>query len=254
MWDQLQKTEHLLTQVTPCHGQQMTTLLLPLTPIATDISNEPKKNNRDAFQADREVSSGETIVYCLKTATPINENLDAEVKKAIQDLTQLKKNIEETVHSYLIQDIFMNSKMITLPDGAGVPTRRIDDLCDLWSQNPSIVEQLWNVLVKRYEDMGEWELKFEREVMDSLNMEYLEENTSEEILIAELKDREGNVTKIIHRKKSIIRGNKGCVAKLVTLVKRDIIKQFNRAASSTHGITITSVNPVINVDGEGEKI
>ena len=101
--------------------------------------------------------------------------------------------------------------------------------------------------------MGEWELKFEREVMDSLNMEYLEENTSEEILIAELKDREGNVTKIIHRKKSIIRGNKGCVAKLVTLVKRDIIKQFNRAASSTHGITITSVNPVINVDGEGGK-
>jgi hypothetical protein len=123
------------------------------------------------LKADREVSSGEAIVYCLQTATPINVNSDTEVKKAIQDLTQLKKNIKETVHSYLIQDIFMNSKMITLPDGAGVPTRRIDDLCDLWSQNPSIVEQLWNVLVKRYEDMGEWELKFEREVMDSLNME-----------------------------------------------------------------------------------
>jgi hypothetical protein len=39
-----QKQNSLLTQVTPCHGQQMTTLLLPLTPIATDISNEPKKN------------------------------------------------------------------------------------------------------------------------------------------------------------------------------------------------------------------
>jgi hypothetical protein len=33
--------------------------------------------------ADREVSSGEAIVYCLKTTTPINVNSDAEVKKAI---------------------------------------------------------------------------------------------------------------------------------------------------------------------------
>ncbi len=102
--------------------------------------------------------------------------------------------------------------------------------------------------------MGEWDIKFEREVMDSLNMEYVEEKTSEETLRPELKDKEGNVMTIIHRKKSIIRGNKGCVAKLVTLVKRDIIKQFNRATSSTHGITITLVNPVINVDGEGKKI
>jgi hypothetical protein len=67
------------------------------------------------LKADREVSSGEAIVYCLQTATPINVNSDTEVKKAIQDLTQLKKNIKETVHYNLIQDILMNSKMITLP-------------------------------------------------------------------------------------------------------------------------------------------
>jgi hypothetical protein len=41
------------------------------------------------------------------------------------------------------------------------------------------------------------------------------------------------------------------VAKVVTLVKKDIIKQFNCAASSSHGISITSVNPVIKVDSEG---
>jgi hypothetical protein len=43
------------------------------------------------------------------------------------------------------------------------------------------------------------------------------------------------------------------VAKVVTLVKKDIIKQFNCAASSSHGISITSVNPVIKVDNEGNK-
>jgi hypothetical protein len=36
-------------------------------------------------------------------------------------------------------------------------------------------------------------------------------------------------------------------------VKKDIIKQFNCAASSSHGISITSVNPVIKVDNEGNK-
>jgi hypothetical protein len=62
----------------------------------------------------------------------------------------------------------MNCKIITLPGGATPLTRRIDDLWELWAQNPSIVQQLWTVLVKHYEDMGEWELKFEVEVMKSL--------------------------------------------------------------------------------------
>ena len=50
-----------------------------------------------------------------------------------------------------------------------------------------------------------------------------------------------------------MRGNKGCVAKVLTLVKQDIIKQFNGASSNTHGNTITSANPVIQYDAEGNK-
>jgi hypothetical protein len=47
--------------------------------------------------------------------------------------------------------------------------------------------------------------------------------------------------------------NKGYIAKPLTLVKRDIVKQFNQASATTHGITITSVNPTISYDCEGKK-
>jgi hypothetical protein len=125
------------------------TLLLPFHPIRTEVSNEPRRQlNRDAFQADKEVSTGEAIVYCLKTNKAINVNSSVEVKKAVEELKQLKKNIKETVHSYLIQDILMNCKAITLPCGATPPTRRIDDICEVWAQNPSLVQHLWTVLVK----------------------------------------------------------------------------------------------------------
>jgi hypothetical protein len=105
----------------------MTMLLQPINPLRTEVSNEPRRQlNIDAFHADKEVSTGEAIVYCLKTHKAINVNSSVEVKKAVEELEQL--NIKETVHSYLIQDILMNCKIITLPGGATPLTRRIDDL------------------------------------------------------------------------------------------------------------------------------
>jgi hypothetical protein len=105
----------------------MTMLLQPINPLRTEVSNEPRRQlNIDAFHAHKEVSTGEAIVYCLKTHKAINVNSSVEVKKAVEELEQL--NIKETVHSYLIQDILMNCKIITLPGGATPLTRRIDDL------------------------------------------------------------------------------------------------------------------------------
>jgi len=40
---------------------------------------------------------------------------------------------------------------------------------------------------------------------------------------------------------------------MVRLVKRDLIKQFNRATEKTHMTIMTSVNPVVTVDDEGKK-
>jgi hypothetical protein len=48
--------------------------------------------NIDAFQADREVTSGEAIVYHLKTKKQINVNHDQQVRNSVQELTQKKKS------------------------------------------------------------------------------------------------------------------------------------------------------------------
>jgi hypothetical protein len=217
------------------------------------MPNIKQKLNIDAFQADHGVTSGEAIVYYMKTKKQINVNDYNAVSDAKDDLIKLKKLIKETANALLTKDILLSSKAIVLPDGTQAPSRRIDDLCKIWSKNSSLAEQIWIVLVKRYEDMGEWEVKFEEELMEALNLEYVEEVTMDVPLQAELKGKDGTLIKVINRKKTRIHGNKGCITKVFTLVKRDIIKQFNRSAQTTHGKTITSVNPVTSFDEYGKK-
>jgi len=105
-----------------------------------------QKLNIDAFQADREVTSGEAIVYCLKTNKQLNVNDDQQVWNAVQELTQLKKNIKETMYSYIIQDILRSSTSLTLPDGTPIPNRRMDDLCEVWSNNAGMAKCIWNAI------------------------------------------------------------------------------------------------------------
>jgi len=50
------------------------------------------------------------------------------------------------------------------------------------------------------------------------------------------------------------RGNKGCIAKLATKVKRDIMKNINRKAAKTHGtILVSGSAPVILGEYESGK-
>jgi hypothetical protein len=113
-------------------GNTIPTMLLPFHMEEHDMAAEPRQRiNFDAFQADRELSMGEAIVYCLKTRQSMNVNDPTEVKQAVQDLTQLKKSIKETAHSYLIKDILMTSKAVMLQDGTPIPSRIIDDLCEI---------------------------------------------------------------------------------------------------------------------------
>ncbi len=234
------------------NSNALTTALQPFSQAAHAEPAAPRqKLNRNAFQADREISSGEAIVYCLKTKKTINVNDANEVKAAIEELVQLKKNIKDTAHSCIAQDILLGSKTLTLPDGTTVPTRTLDDLCDVWAENSSLAKQLFTILVTRYKK--EWELKFEAQVMDCLELEYVEDEDDKETLKATSKDRFGNVTKVVHRKKSNIRGCKGCVARVCTLVKRDIVKQFNRASLKTHGLAFALVSPVTTANDEGQR-
>jgi len=86
------------------------TMLMPYESLkTTETSTEPRQLiNIDAFQADREVTQGEAIMYCIKTRKLINVNDTDQVKKAVQELSQLKKSVKDTAHSYLVKDILLN--------------------------------------------------------------------------------------------------------------------------------------------------
>jgi hypothetical protein len=116
-----------------------------------------------------------------------------------------------------------------------------------------MAEQLWNILIKRYIDKGEWEKKFENEIVNYMNLEYIKENNGESTVVAQTKDEYWIVTKEVHRKKSQLRGNKGCIAQVVTLVKRDILKLFNHVAAKSQEITLTLVNPIVTYQDDGNK-
>ena len=64
--------------------------------------------------------------------------------------------------------------------------------------------------------------------MQQLNLKYLED--SNEPLVAKQKKKD----KTIVQKKSEMRGGKGCIAKMATLVKRDILRVINKAAKDMH--------------------
>ena len=99
-------------------------------------------------------------------------------------------------------------------------------------------------------------LKFKLNVMHAvrcLNMEYVEDDAMDQPLLAEQRDRQGGNVKVLKRKKTKVRGAKGCVARLLTLIKRDLVKRFNRACKEMHKALLTSVNPSITVNEEGQK-
>ncbi len=56
------------------------------------------------------------------------------------------------------------------------------------SKMGSMAEQLWNILIKRYIDKGEWEKKFENEIVNYMNLEYIKENNGESTVVAQTKD------------------------------------------------------------------
>jgi hypothetical protein len=72
-------------------------------------------------------------------------------------------------HSHLTNDLLMNSNSMKFSDGSQVLNWHINNLCEVWSKHPELGQQFWTILIKRNEGMGEWEVKFEKEVLDIMN-------------------------------------------------------------------------------------
>jgi hypothetical protein len=73
--------------------------------------------------------------------------------------------------------------------------------------------------------MKTWEIQYQKQAMQQLILKYLED--SNEPLVAKQKKKD-------KQKKTEMRGGKGCIAKLATLVKRDILRVINKATKDTH--------------------
>jgi hypothetical protein len=99
-------------------------LLMMLPPNITkqggnDAITTREKINIHAFTLDKEVTTGEAIVYYIKTGKPIDVNDDTKIQEAVMMLMQLKKSIKEMAHSHLVGDLLMSSKTLTFADGIG---------------------------------------------------------------------------------------------------------------------------------------
>jgi hypothetical protein len=120
------------------------------------------------------------------------------------------------------QDILLDAQKL------GIASRNIDDLAFVWSKNETLAENIWHCCIGQFNKMKTWEIQYQKQTMQQLNLKYLED--SNEPLVATQKKKD----KTIVQKKTEMRGGKGCIAKLATLVKRDILRVINKAAKDTH--------------------
>ena len=120
------------------------------------------------------------------------------------------------------QDILLDAQKL------GIASRNIDDLAFVWSKDESLAKDIWHCCIGQFNEMKQWEIHYQNKAMQELKLEYLKE--SDEPLVAKQKKKDRTVV----QKKSDMRGGKGCIAKLATLVKRDILRVINKAAKDTH--------------------
>jgi hypothetical protein len=102
-----------------------------------------------------------------------------------------------------------------------VPRRQVDNplniemLSKAWAEDETMMGDLWQCCYGIFARQLDWENFLEGKAMKKLKFTYIDDG----------RKKEGTDQ----------RGNKGCVAKLATKVKQDILKQINRRAKNTHG-------------------
>ncbi len=112
-----------------------------------------------AFIEDREASAGVSIVFCLKTGGQINIIDPKEIDGAVKYFASIKKQLKGVVHTEISKEIVA---WVWLDDGEKIPNQCIGDLCNIWMKCSSLAEQMWNILIKYYQGMGEWGSKIQK--------------------------------------------------------------------------------------------
>jgi hypothetical protein len=103
----------------------------------------------------------------------------------------------------------------------GQSITRMGQLADAWAADKTLAEKVWHCAFGVFYRKLDWENEFEMVAMEQLKYEYIDDDMDE--------------VKGTNR-----RGNKGCIAKLATRVKREVVKLINRKTVKTHGIKVVA--------------
>jgi hypothetical protein len=117
----------------------------------------------------------------------------------------------------------------------GQPINKLDQVANAWAEDASLMSELWQCCFGSFWRQLDWENSLEKLVMKKMQFKYLDDENFQ---------KEGTER----------RGNKGCVAKLATSAKKDIVKRINRKTRKTHGkMLVADQQPEYTVGEDGKK-
>jgi hypothetical protein len=140
---------------------------------------------------------------------------------------QIKKKAKNTIHSIMLKKASELEMKYQDSNGNLIPVSSCKDIGLSWKQDPcrSNAEKMFDIMYGQFEKNSiYWREIMEKEIMDELNLKYIDNTT-------------------FRNKES------GCVSKIITTAKMEIIKNINRAGLLQHGKTIVLSNP----RGTGKK-
>lgn len=194
-----------------------------------DVNSE-KYISRNFFNAEKKISRDHAIAFNIQG----NLGYDIEDNIAMENIKQLISNTRQRFKDYIqgaLEDQIKKECTNSNITYQGQPITKLKNLGKAWAEDANIGDKVWKAVCGTFENAFDWDTNMEQEAMDCLNFKYIEE---------------GN------KKGTDRRGNKGCVAKLATKIKRDMLKSINRQGKKTHGIKVTVGRETV-ITGEDSK-
>jgi hypothetical protein len=170
--------------------------------------------------------------YSCKLGYKLNEKgKEAELMARIE---RYRDKIEGRLKSYIEKEITKECQQRNIRY-QGQPIIKLSQVADAWAEDVKLMSELWQCCFGSFWRQLDWENSLEEQVMAKMRFKYLDDEKFQK----EGTDR---------------RGNKGCVAKLATSAKRDIVKRINRKARKTHGkFLVAGQQPEYTVGKDGKK-
>jgi hypothetical protein len=183
-----------------------------------------KKITRELFDVENRVTREEAIDFNYRCNLGVNIR-SGRSDEGEQILRNIIKRVRSTFDGHLkgmIEDVIKQECVKKGIQYRGQPITKMSQLADAWAADQTLAEKVWHCAFGVFFRKLDWENTFEVEAMEQLQYQYIDDDDNDE----------GKGTQR--------RGNKGCVAKLATKVKREVVKCINQKTAKTHGIKVVA--------------